>query len=102
MGSVNSRVILGLLAFVQAGAVQAACTPDGLDLRGPAGTQPQINVASIAFLGVAATFPQGRTANNYTFQDTVTWVRGDHTWRGGIDFLRQISTQAAPYNARRS
>lgn len=39
MGSVNSRVILGLLAFVQAGAVQAACTPDGLDLRGPAGTQ---------------------------------------------------------------
>ncbi len=72
------------------------------DPNGPAATQPQINVAQIAFLGVAPTFPQGRIANNYTLQDTVTWIRGDHTWRGGIDFLRQISTQAAPYNARGS
>ena len=70
------------------------------DPNGPAGKQPQINVASISFLGVAPTFPQGRTANNYTLQDTVTWVRGDHMWRGGVDVLRQISTQAAPYNPR--
>ena len=72
------------------------------DPNGPASTQPQINVAQIAFLGVDPTFPQGRIANNYTLQDTITWIRGDHTWRGGIDSLRQISTQAAPYNARGS
>lgn len=70
------------------------------DPNGPARTLPQTNVASISALGVAATFPQGRIANNYTLQDTITWVRGNHTFRGGVDFLRQISTQAAPFNPR--
>ena len=35
-------------------------------------------------------------------QDTVTYVKGNHTFRGGVDFLRQISTQAAPFNERGS
>lgn len=70
------------------------------DADGPAGTLPAINIASISPLGVSATFPQGRIANNYQIQETVTYIRGNHTFRMGGDFLRQISTQAAPYNAR--
>jgi hypothetical protein len=70
------------------------------DASGPAGTLPAITIASISPLGIAATFPQGRIANNYQIQDTGTYIRGNHTFRIGGDFLRQISTQAAPYNAR--
>ncbi len=72
------------------------------DPSGPAGQLPRIVVTSISSLGASTTFPQGRIANNYTFQDTVTNVRGNHTIRGGVDLLRQISTQAAPFNPRGS
>jgi hypothetical protein len=74
------------------------------DVDGPAGTLPNITIqgSGATALGVPATFPQGRIANNYVIQDTVTHVAGNHTFRGGIDYLRQIATQAAPYNARGS
>lgn len=73
------------------------------DAGGPAGTLPEISLGGgLTNLGVSATFPQGRTADNYQIQDTVTKVLGNHTIRGGVDYLRQISTQAAPANTRGS
>jgi len=65
---------------------------------------PQIifNGLTLTSLGTAATFPQGRIANNYVIQDTITKIVGNHTFRGGIDYLRQISRQAAPFNPRGS
>ena len=72
------------------------------DPGGLAGTLPRITITSISALGVATNLPQGRIANNYVVQDTVTKLAGDHTFRGGIDYLRQISRQSAPFNARGS
>ncbi len=72
------------------------------DPGGPAGTVPRTSVSSISALGVPTNLPQGRTANNYVVQDTATYVRGNHTFRGGVDFLRQIATQSAPFNGRGS
>lgn len=69
---------------------------------GPAGTLPRITVANISPLGVPSNLPQGRIANNYVVQDTVTKIFGNHTVRSGVDFLRQISRQAAPFNSRGS
>lgn len=74
-----------------------------VDASGPAGTLPTINIGGLNSIGgVSATFPQGRIANNYQIQDTVTNVFGKHTFRTGIDFLRQISRQQAPANTRGS
>ena len=72
------------------------------DPSGPGGTFPRIvfNGTVVSSLGASTTFPQGRTANNYVVQDTATYIRGNHTFRGGVDFLRQISTQAAPFAPR--
>ncbi len=72
------------------------------DPGGPSGILPNITVSSIQDLGVPTNLPQGRTANNYVIQDTATYVRGNHTFRGGVDFLRQIATQSAPFNGRGS
>lgn len=72
------------------------------DASGPAGSTPNRTVTSISLPQAASNFPQGRTANNYVIQDTLTHVRGNHTFRGGIDYLRQISTQLAPNNQRGS
>jgi hypothetical protein len=68
----------------------------------PERAAPFFTVAGLSFPGIDATFPQGRIANNYQVQDTITKVLGNHTFRGGVDFLRQISTQAAPFNSRGS
>ena len=72
------------------------------DPDGPAGTLPQfvIQGSGVSTIGASSTFPQGRIANNYVIQDTMTHVRGDHTFRFGADYLRQIATQAAPFNPR--
>jgi outer membrane receptor protein involved in Fe transport len=72
------------------------------DPGGAAGTQPRIAITNLSAIGAASTFPQGRIANNYVVQNTSTYVRGNHTFRGGIDFLRQISRQIAPFNPRGS
>ncbi len=72
------------------------------DPSGPGGTLPRISFSntSITSLGTSTNFPQGRIANNYVLQDTVTFLKGRHTFRTGIDLLRQMSTQAAPYSPR--
>ena len=70
------------------------------DPSGPGGTLPRINIQLLTSLGTSTSFPQGRIANNYVVQDTATYVKGNHTFRGGVDFLRQISTQAAPFVPR--
>ncbi|MGH9914958.1 MAG: TonB-dependent receptor domain-containing protein, partial [Pyrinomonadaceae bacterium] len=42
----------------------------------------------------------GRTANNYVLQDTMTYIRGNHTFRFGFDLTDQRSKQSAPFRGR--
>ena len=70
------------------------------EASGPSVTLPRIVVQLVTSLGTSPSFPQGRIANNYVVQDTATYVKGNHTFRGGVDFLRQISRQAAPFVPR--
>lgn len=72
------------------------------DPSGPASTQATITVGGITTVGAPTNIPQGRTADNYQVQDTVTHIFGNHTIRTGVDYLRQISTQLAPANIRGS
>ena len=66
----------------------------------PAFRITNLNNASGNAIGVATNLPQGRIANNYVVQDTMTYISGDHTLRFGVDFLRQISRPSAPFNSR--
>ncbi|MBM3723935.1 MAG: TonB-dependent receptor [Acidobacteria bacterium] len=64
-------------------------------------TAPDILIRNgSARVGMLSSIPQGRIANNYVVQDTVTVVRGRHTFRGGIDLLQQRSRQFAPFAVR--
>ncbi len=72
-------------------------------------TLPSITIAGLTNdpnrgynIGIQTNLPQGRIANNYVIQDTVTYVRGNHTFRGGFDLLKQRSRQFAPINERGS
>ena len=64
-------------------------------------------IANYSGLGVtgfggATNIPQFRFANNWGYQDTLTLVRGKHTFRFGADFLRQLARQHPPFNERGS
>jgi hypothetical protein len=72
-------------------------------------TLPNITIAGVTNVtgaiynvGIQTNLPQGRVANNYVIQDTVSYLRGAHTFRGGFDLLKQRSRQFAPINERGS
>ncbi|MFN0102933.1 MAG: carboxypeptidase regulatory-like domain-containing protein [Bryobacteraceae bacterium] len=50
----------------------------------------------VAGIGVGTNFPQGRLANNYTLQDTVSYNRGRHSLRMGVDLVAQRAKDLAP------
>lgn len=52
--------------------------------------------------GRATNMPQFRFANNWQYQDTMTVLRGKHTFRFGADLLRQLARQHPPFNERGS
>src|SRR5205807_6327842 len=58
--------------------------------------------ATAVTYGVPTNLPQGRIANNYELQDTVSYIRGTHSFRMGVSLLDQRSKQAAPFNSRGS
>lgn len=76
------------------------------DPTGPAATQATIAIVApvngLTSVGAPTNIPQGRTADNYQIQNTLTYIFGNHTIRTGGDYLRQISTQLAPADIRGS
>jgi hypothetical protein len=77
-----------------------------LDAVNPlAATIPQIAIAGINTLstniyGTEAAYPQGRIFNNYMLQDTMSVIRGRHSFRFGLELMDQRARQAAPFNTR--
>ena len=63
---------------------------------------PSYAISGIAGFGVATNIPQFRFANNWQYADSVTMVRGKHTFKFGGDFLRQLARQHPPFNERGS
>jgi outer membrane receptor protein involved in Fe transport len=61
---------------------------------------PTFAFGGLTAIGINGTFPQGRIANNFQYQDTVSLVRGRHEMRMGVDMLRQLARQQAPGTSR--
>jgi outer membrane receptor protein involved in Fe transport len=57
---------------------------------------PRFDISTLSQFGVATNLPQGRVANNYVVQDTLTHIQGNHTFRFGLDVLKQRARQFAP------
>ena len=56
----------------------------------------------LSTLGLATNLPQFRIAKNYLVQDTMTKVYNSHTFRFGLEFLKQVARQRPPFNERGS
>lgn len=49
---------------------------------------PMIEISGLAPFGEADIVPQGRTQNTFQYADTVSWTRGRHTVKFGVDINR--------------
>ena len=56
----------------------------------------------LSTIGLATNLPQGRRAKNFLLQDTATKVFNTHTFRFGVEFLKQTARQRPPFNERGS
>jgi outer membrane receptor protein involved in Fe transport len=56
-------------------------------------TLPRITITSIDSPGISSELLQFRQANNLLFQETQTKLSGRHTFRYGVEFLRQLASQ---------
>jgi outer membrane receptor protein involved in Fe transport len=65
-------------------------------------TVPNYSGLGVTSFGGATNIPQFRFANNWQYQDTMSVVRGRHTFRFGLDYLRQLARQHPPFNERGS
>lgn len=64
--------------------------------------EPNHSGLGVTGFGGATNIPQFRFANNWQYQDTMSLVRGKHTFRFGLDYLRQLARQHPPFNERGS
>ncbi|MCI0626640.1 MAG: carboxypeptidase regulatory-like domain-containing protein [Acidobacteria bacterium] len=67
-----------------------------------ANTLQRVDIRGLSLFGMQPEFPQGRVANNWLYQETMSKVKGTHTFRFGAEILRQLAKQSAPFNARGS
>jgi hypothetical protein len=55
---------------------------------------------TLAIPSVSSSFNQGRVSNNFEYEDSVTYIRGHHAFKAGIEIQRQLAIQQAPFNSR--
>ena len=67
-----------------------------------ANTLQRIDIRGLSLFGMDPAYPQGRVANNWLYQDTMSKTKGTHTLRFGGEILRQLAKQSAPFNSRGS
>jgi hypothetical protein len=77
------------------GRSQAQFTPNS-----PFPLGPQVNIAGVDSFGESNIIPQGRTQNTFQYGDTVSWVRGRHTFKFGADVIRYQSPSVFDANFR--
>ena len=66
-----------------------------------ANTLQRIDIRGLSLFGMQPEFPQGRVANNWLYQDTMSKVKGTHTFRFGAEILRQLGKAVRTFQCAR-
>jgi Carboxypeptidase regulatory-like domain len=69
-------------------------------ISSPFAPGPQINISGFDNFGTSDILPQGRTQNTFQYLDTVSWVKGRHTFKVGADFNRYQSPSTSDFFTR--
>jgi len=61
---------------------------------------PTISIAGLDNFGETFIVPQGRTQNTFQYLDTISWVKGKHTFKFGVDINRYQSPSVSDFFTR--
>lgn len=61
---------------------------------------PEIAIAGLSNFGESRIFPQGRVQNTFQYLDALSWVRGRHTFKFGVDINRYQAPITSYFLAR--
>lgn len=78
-------------------------SPLASTLSNPLYAQPNITIAGfvgVSFGGLTSTFPQGRGHDTFQYQDTYSWVHGNHSVKAGADITHLQIGDVIPFNSR--
>lgn len=63
--------------------------PVNTTLKPPFG--PTLEISGLAVMGISRILPQGRIQNTYQYSDSLSWVKGRHSFKFGADVLRYLA-----------
>ena len=66
----------------------------------PVANGPTVSISGVTGFGTPSNIPQGRFHNTFQYQDTVTWNKGNHTFKFGADVARILVRDGIPFNSR--
>lgn len=66
----------------------------------PVANGPTISISGLTGFGIPSNIPQGRFHNTYQYQDSVSWLVGNHSFKFGADMARILVRDAIPFNSR--
>jgi hypothetical protein len=69
-------------------------------ISSPFAPGPQIQISGFDTFGTSDILPQGRTQNTFQYLDTVSWVKGRHTFKVGADINRYQSPSTSDFFTR--
>jgi hypothetical protein len=66
----------------------------------PVANGPTVSISGLTGFGIPSNIPQGRFHNTYQYQDSVSWLVGNHSFKFGADMARILVTDGVPFNSR--
>ncbi len=61
---------------------------------------PTAGITGLFTIGGASNFPQGRIQDSFQFSDTLSWQRGDHSWKFGADIRKLKLFNIAAFDSK--
>ncbi len=85
-------------ARVSFGRIGFAFTQTPQTLANPLANGPTISIGGVSGFGAPGGIPQARTHDTYQLQDTVSWNKGNHSFKFGMDLLQIKVVDEVPFN----
>lgn len=67
-------------------------------LANPLASLPSKGIGGISGFGAPGGIPQSRFHNTFQYQDTVSWTKGNHSFKFGADVVRILARDGIPFN----
>jgi outer membrane receptor protein involved in Fe transport len=74
--------------------------PTAATLANPVANGATVAIGGVSGFGTPTGIPQGRFHNTFQYQDSVSWIKGNHSFKFGADMARILVRDAIPFNNR--